>query len=242
MLSFSRSPVLYGAVQPSHAKVQLDEEKEQSAQMDRQQRARFYERLAVLPAQPGLPRPSSHPVSAAAAVPIPAAASAASSSSAVSRFARSAASSSQSLPSPLRRSQPIDIPAARRSSGSISAAVWHRSKAWQAAADETDGGSSSGDSDAADDWYRDEQRQLSDSFVDDSQLQWSGRCLDDDSTAVKVHVARLGGHEQLAQWTRRAQSSDSDDDEEEEDSEREADSAVPFPLMAPSYHVDFELN
>ena len=234
MLSFGRVPVPYGAV--PHKPVVVAEEKEQSD--ERQHRSRYY--AAVLPAAvSGLPRPSSHPTSGSA-VRIP---SASVDGSASSRFARSNLSSahsshSHSLPSPHQRSQPIDIPAGRRSAAV--SAQWYRT-AWQGAADETDGSgssASSGDSDgdAPNDWCVSGRRQLSESFVDDSQLSWCGRNLDDEHTAL-----------QNARWSKQPQQlryGDSDG-EVEEDDEEDADGSLcllPFPLLAPSYHVDFELN
>jgi len=234
MLTFGRVPVPpCGVPQPAHGKLYVDEEKEQTGEMNHQHRSRYYGRLAVVPTQLGLSRPSSHPINRSS-VPIPTAA--ASTSAAVSRFARSTVSSSQSshsLPSTLRRSQPIDIPAGPRSTAAGSAIVWQR-KAWQGVPDDTDG-STSGDSDGSDEWFGGDVRQLSESFVDDSQLEWSGRCLDEGS----VDVSGVAGRQQLTRWNNRLQTSDSDDDDE---NEVDAGSVVPFPLLAPSYHVDFELQ
>ena len=230
MLSFGRAPVPYGAL-PLSGKAHMEEEKEQaSEETGRQHRSRYY--AHVLPAAlPGLPRRSSQPLTASAALPIAAAAA-----PSVSRFARanvSAALASHSLPSALRRSQPIDIPAAPRPAAR---AAWYRN-AWQAAADDTDGSSGSGESDMADErWYVDGSRRLSDSFVDDSQLQWSGRCLEDSQLEADTLAARS----KRTAWSKRA--TDSDSDVEDSDDEVETGSVVPFPLLAPSYHVDFELN
>lgn len=259
MLSFGRVALPYGAIPHEDAaaaalpfgKVPAEvEEKEQTHGMDRQYRSRYY--AAVLPAAvPGLPRQSSHPPNGST-FPIPSAAGS------VSRFARSSLSSAQpshSLPSVLPRSQPIDIPTGRRSvpASAAAAALWHR-KAWQGAADETDSSGSSagsGDSDAeeADDWCVGGRRQLSGSFVDDSQLQWSGRCLDDgaaDFTDFRDRLQLDDDEERSARSHKRARrlrfcTADGDVAEDDSDDD-DADGALPFPLLAPSYHVDFELN
>ena len=245
MLLFGRAPVLSAALTAAKGEAHVEEQKEQLGdEVGMQFRSRYYSRLSVLPAAPpGLPRRSSQPLSGVAAVPIPAAS--VSASSAVSRFARPnvlSSHSSHSLPSALRRSQPIDIPAVRRSMHAAAVTttdagktVWHR-EAWQAAVEDTDGSSGSDGSESADDWFVGDRRQLSESFVDDSHLQWSGRCLEDES--VEAGGAAVS-QKQMKRWTSRPQPSDSDEDE---DSSGEEDTALPFPLLAPSYHVDFELN
>ena len=237
MLSFGRLPIPPGC----SGKVYVHEEEQAVFDSGRQQRSRYY--AAVLPAAvTGPPRRSSQPF-AGAAIDIPSA----SSSNAVSRFARTTAApyqhASHSLPSVHRRSQPIDIPAVRRSSHSQTATAvptrhWS-GMAWQAAADETDGSSSgSGGSECSDDsWCVDGGRGLSQSFVDDSQLQWSGRCLEDGS----AEVGALGRRKELARWSGRGRAGDSDEENDAMEDE-DAGSVLPFPLMAPSYHVDFELN
>ena len=224
----------------SGGKQYVHDEKEQAVfDTGRQQRSRYY--AAVLPAAvPGLPRRSSQPL-AGAAIDIPTA----SSSHAVCRFARTTAPpyqhASHSLPSAHRRSQPIDIPAGRRSSHSqtapaVPARHWY-GMAWQAAAEDTDGSSGSGGSDCSDDsWCGDGGRGLSASFVDDSQLQWSGRSLEDGS----AEVGALGRRKERARWSGRGRASDSDEEDDAVEDE-DAGSVLPFPLMAPSYHVDFEL-
>ena len=235
MLPFGRVPALppqqvAAALRP-HLVQRAEETERPADEAGRQTRSRYYKRLAVLPtAAPvgPLPRRSSHPLTAP--VRIPAASASVTASNAASRFSRAAvpsSASSQSLPSALRRSRPIDIPTGRRS---FTAA--RNRNASHAAADDTDGSTGSGDSDSVNEWLVAERRLLSESFVDDSRLEWSGRCLDGST----VDGSTLGSRKQLARWSDGVAGHSGCGDGL--DVEGEAEAAWPFPLLVPSYHVD----